>query len=63
MSNYYAPCFYRIDFVVIPSYIELPCLHTSFIFRRLISLWMVLVTRFSPGRPKFTDRRIKGVRV
>ena len=24
MSNYYAPCFYRIDFVVIPSYIELP---------------------------------------
>ena len=26
MSNYYAPCFYRIDFVVIPSYIELPCM-------------------------------------
>ena len=25
MSNYYAPCFYRIDFVVNPSYIELPC--------------------------------------
>ena len=25
MSNYCAPCFYRIDFVVIPSYIELPC--------------------------------------
>ena len=25
MSNYYAPYFYRIDFVVIPSYIELPC--------------------------------------
>ena len=25
MSNYYVPCFYRIDFVVIPSYIELPC--------------------------------------
>ena len=25
MSNYYAPCFYRIDLVVIPSYIELPC--------------------------------------
>ena len=25
MSNYYAPCFYRIDFVVIPSYIEIPC--------------------------------------
>ena len=25
MSNYYAPCFYRIDFVVIPSYIKLPC--------------------------------------
>ena len=24
MSNYYAPCSYRIDFVVIPSYIELP---------------------------------------
>ena len=26
MSNYYAPCLYRIDFVVIPSYIELPWL-------------------------------------
>ena len=25
MSNYYEPCFYRIDFDVIPSYIELPC--------------------------------------
>ena len=24
MSNYYAPCSYRIGFVVIPSYIELP---------------------------------------
>ena len=24
MSNYYAPCFHRIDFVVIPSDIELP---------------------------------------
>ena len=24
MSNNYAPCFSRIDFVVIPSYIELP---------------------------------------
>ena len=24
MSNYYAPCFYRIGFVVIPSYIERP---------------------------------------
>ena len=26
MCNYYAPCFYRIGFVVIPSYIELPWL-------------------------------------
>ena len=25
MSNYYAPCFYRISFVAIPSYIELAC--------------------------------------
>ena len=25
MSNYYAPCFYGIDFVVIPSYTELSC--------------------------------------
>ena len=24
MNNHYAPCFYRIDFVVISSYIELP---------------------------------------
>ena len=27
MSNNYAPCFNRIDFVFIPSYIELPCLN------------------------------------
>ena len=27
MSNYYAPCFYRIDFVVIPCYIELSWLY------------------------------------
>ena len=26
MSNYYAPCFSRIDFVVIPAYVELPWL-------------------------------------
>ena len=26
MSNYYAPCFYRINFAAIPSYIELPWL-------------------------------------
>ena len=25
MSNCYMQCFYRINFVVIPSYIELPC--------------------------------------
>ena len=25
MNNNYAPCFNRIDFVVIPSHIELPC--------------------------------------
>ena len=24
MHSYYAPCFYRTDFVVIPSYVELP---------------------------------------
>ena len=24
MNNYYETCFYRIDFAVIPSYIELP---------------------------------------
>ena len=27
MSNYYEPCFYRIDFDAIPSYIELPCIY------------------------------------
>ena len=33
MSNYYASCFYRIDFVAISSYIELPCLNKKlFIF-------------------------------
>ena len=29
MSNNYAPCFIRIDFVVIPSYVELPCKNVS----------------------------------
>ena len=24
MNSYYASCFYRIDFAVIPSYVELP---------------------------------------
>ena len=28
MNNYYEPCFYRIDFVVIPSDIELPWFFT-----------------------------------
>ena len=31
MSNYYAPCFYRIDFVVIPSFVELPWLYDDVI--------------------------------
>ena len=26
MSDHYVPCFYRIDFVIIPSHIELPWL-------------------------------------
>ena len=29
MSNYYAPCFCKIDFVVIHSYIELPCTYVE----------------------------------
>ena len=29
MSNNYAPCFNRIHFVVIPSYVELPCKNLS----------------------------------
>ena len=32
MSNYYAPCFYKIDFVVILSYIELPWFKKSVYF-------------------------------
>ena len=32
MSNYCAPCFYRVDFVVIRSYIELPCFEVAKIF-------------------------------
>ena len=27
MSSYYVPCFYIINFVVIPAYIDLPYLH------------------------------------
>ena len=33
MNNYYAPCFYRIDFVVIPSYIELTWSRLSFFLK------------------------------
>ena len=40
MSNYYEPCFYRIDIVVIPSYIELPC----FKQREVIDLTKVLLS-------------------
>ena len=32
MSNYYAPYFYRIDFVVIPSYLELPWIYQANVF-------------------------------
>ena len=32
MSNYYTPCFYRIGFVVIPFYIELPWLNYVLVF-------------------------------
>ena len=31
MSNYHVPCFYRINFVVIPSYIELPWWHEHYV--------------------------------
>ena len=34
MSNYYAPCFYGIDFVVIPSWIEVPCENIIDVFSR-----------------------------
>ena len=36
MSNNYVPCLNRIDFVVIPSYVELP--------------WILLVTKFKKLR-------------
>ena len=35
MSNYYAPCFYRIDFFVILSYIELPWFHLMKVERHM----------------------------
>ena len=37
MGNYYAPCFYRIDFVAIPSYIELPWVEQHLEAGRLLS--------------------------
>ena len=40
MRNYYAPSFTRINFVVVPSYIELPC------FKRKIGIIYQFVTFF-----------------
>ena len=33
MSNYYAPCFYKVNFVVIPSYIEVPGYNTTEMYK------------------------------
>ena len=39
MSINYAPCFYRIDFVVIPSYIELSCSEQGFSMGTAMEYW------------------------
>ena len=36
MSNYRAPCFYRIYFVAIPSYIELPWIDEIIMLRKFV---------------------------
>ena len=42
MSNNYAPCFNRIDFAVIPSYIERPFLDFMLLSERLCILnWVI----------------------
>ena len=40
-EQHYAPCFYRIDFAVIPSYIELPWLSQGISFKSFLnSSWL-----------------------
>ena len=62
MNNYYAPCFYRINFVVIPSCIELPWFRDfGFLGPRSLgsrlstayplSFSLLLAQTFDPGLP------------
>ena len=69
MSNYYAPCFYRIDSVVIPSYIELPCFQQlSTIFESFVELFKInslgncyvtFSSEFLHTEVRFTDQSSK----
>ena len=44
MGNNYAPCFNRVDFVVIPSYIEL---HSAFRFLITVLIFQIISLRYS----------------
>ena len=48
MSNCYVPCFYRIDFVVIPSHIVLPWLKSN-------------STKTYPGKFQFMVLKVKNI--
>ena len=59
MTNYYTPCFYRIDFVVIPSYIELPCSETYCIIHKKTTAMTSFLVDVEPRvtNPKQMSRR------
>ena len=44
MGNNYAPCFNRVDFVVIPSYVEL---HSVFRFLITVLIFRIISLRYS----------------
>ena len=43
MSNYYAPCSYRIDFIVIHSCIELPWWKNHSVEKVLLAIWEIFI--------------------
>ena len=63
MSNYYAHCFNIVDFVVIPSYIELPWCLTFIFYQKYfydkmdLKLFYFHVTNYRSSRPEVFCRK------
>ena len=57
MINYYAPCFNRIDFIIIPSYIKLPCLHQGYL--QMMSTDLPITPDFRTFTEKIPDKKLQ----